>query len=386
MQINPEQLNPSKKRLWLIIGCSFFIILLTFFLIIRFSDCNNKIVNSGLSEENKDINPCLNGQTDVSCSRRAIDGVYVKSGEENFYPLAVVIENQIDARPQAGLAQANLVYEVEAEGGITRFLAVFASQSDIAKIGPVRSARPYLVDWAEELSALLVHCGGSPEALVKITQDDINDFDEFYHGGYFWRDISRPAPHNIYTSSANLTKYLQDNKFTPLNKAVDPVRNKFLNGASDTDLTGLTQGSFLSWKFKDDLALDLRSASSTIKIAYRAPDYSVEWRYNKKNNDYTRYLAGEVHRNESRQVIKAKNIIIEYVNAEVIDNELRLKMDNLGTGKAVVCLDGECQDGRWEKPTSTSRTRFYNRAGVEFEFNAGKTWVEVVRPEIEVKF
>ncbi len=360
MQINPEQLNPSKNRLWLIIGCSFFIILVAIFLIIKTLYLPKKDNNANLSVKNNITDPCQAGQANAGCTRRAIDGVYVKSGEENFYPLAVVIENQSDARPQAGIAQANLVYEVEAEGGITRFLAIFASQSNIAKIGPVRSVRPYIVDWAEELSALLVHCGGSPEALVKISQEEISDFNEFYHGGYFWRDISRTAPHNIYTSSANLTKYLQDNK--------------------------LIQGSFLSWKFKDDLALGLRPASSTVNIAYRAPDYSVQWRYNKKNNDYVRYLASEIHRDESGQIIKAKNIIIEYIKAEVIDNELRLKMDNLGSGKVIVCFDGECLEGSWEKPTSTSRTRFYNRSGVEFAFNAGTTWIEVVRPEIEAAF
>jgi len=349
-----------KKR-WLAIG----VLIILFLILLLFINYRISYFKS-ISQEVKPVitqtslNQCLPKDSGGQCQRRMIDGVYVKIGEENYYPTAVIIENQVDARPQAGLTEANLIYEVEAEGGITRLLAIYAAKTGVKKIGPVRSARPYLVDWAEELSALLVHCGGSPEALVKITQDEINDFNEFYHGGYFWRDLSRTAPHNIYTSSANLTKYLQDNK--------------------------LTQGSFLSWKFKDDLALNLRPATSTIKIAYRAPDYIVEWRYNKKNNDYFRYLAGELHRDESGQIIKAKNIIIQYIKAEVIDNELRLKMDNLGTDKAVACFDGSCQEGSWKKLTSTSRTRFYNQAGVEFEFNAGTTWVEVVRPEIEVTY
>jgi len=360
MQTNSEQLNPSKKRLWLIIGCSLFVFLIVVGLFLRlyyFGGNNNQ---GNISAIDSNVDPCQSSQAASVCPRRAIDGVYVVPGQEDRYPIAVVIENQVDARPQAGIAQANLVYEVEVEGGITRFLAIFTSGDEIAKIGPVRSARPYLVDWAEEFSAVMAHCGGSPEALVKITQDNINDLNEFYNGDNFWRDDNRTAPHNIYTSSAKLSQYLDDNK--------------------------LGQGSFLTWKFKNDMAIDARLDSNTIDIAYRAPDYTVEWRYDKNDNDYTRYLAGVPHLDESGQSIKAKNVIIETAKADVIDSELRLKMADLGSGKAVVCEDGTCQEGVWQKRTATSRTRFYKSDGSEFEFNAGTTWIEVVRPEIKVTY
>ena len=97
-------------------------------------------------------------------------------------------------------------------------------------------------------------------------------------------------------------------------------------------------------------------------------------------------MAGQAAVDDSGEEIRAKNVIIQYLEAEVIDEELRLAMNVVGKGKAVVCLDGQCEEGAWQKRNLASRTRFYNSSGEEFVFNAGTTWVEVVRPEIEVEY
>ncbi len=295
----------------------------------------------------------------ADCVRRLIDGVFVKSGQENLYPFAVMIENHSEARPSAGLAKANLVFEAEAEGGITRFLAVYASGENIEKIGPVRSVRSYFLDWAQGLSAVLAHCGGSPDALAKIALNPAYDLNEFYNGQYFWREASRAAPHNIYTSSELINKFLQNKK--------------------------LETGVYLPWQFKDDSPISTAS-SSQISISFKPPYYLVEWRYNQARNDYSRLLAGSFHQDEDKQTVTAKNIIIMTIPAQVVDAELRLKMSDLGSGQAVVCQDGQCQEGSWRKEKSSSQLRFYNLASQEFQFNAGTTWIEVVRPEVEVKY
>lgn len=303
----------------------------------------------------KGINP-----KGINCARRNIDGVYVEPGQENFYPIAAIVENHVDARPQSGLARANLVIEAEAEGGITRYLAVYADGSEIKEIGPIRSARPYFVDWARELSALFIHCGGSPEALVKIARENVFDLNEFYNGTYFWRDKSRPAPHNIYTSIENLNGYLESKK--------------------------AGEGEYLSWQFKDDAALPEGETGKNVKIKFKTPDYYVDWVYDKESNGYIRYLAGQIHKDAEGEEIKAKNVIVMHVKAEVIDDELRLKMEHIGSGKAIVCLDGKCEEGSWEKKSGLARTRFYNSNGEEFKFNAGTVWIEAVRPEREVEY
>ena len=126
-----------------------------------------------------------------------------------------MIENMVTSRPQSGLDRANLVYEALAEGGITRFLAVFASGEEIEKIGPVRSARTYYLDWAKELSAAYIHVGGSPEALRLIPQYDILDLNQFYNSPNFWRAKERAAPHNLYTSSELLARAVVSKKWGP---------------------------------------------------------------------------------------------------------------------------------------------------------------------------
>ncbi|MDD5291496.1 MAG: DUF3048 domain-containing protein [Patescibacteria group bacterium] len=289
---------------------------------------------------------------------RFIDGYPVPAGEENLFPMAVVIGNHPDGRPAFGLGEANLVYEAEVEGGITRYLAFFANGTDIKKIGPIRSARPYFIDWIKEMSALFVHCGGSPEALAKVYKENIFDFNEFYQGSYFWRDEKKPGPYNVFTSSANLEKYLESKN--------------------------LTEGKFLSWQFKEEAPAGLETED--IEIGFKSPDFVVKWKYDKIDNEYIRYLAGEVQFDgEDSREIRAKNVIIQTEAAKVLDKELRLKMETLGSGKAIICLDGGCQEGEWQKSSPAARTRYYIN-GEEAKFNPGKIWIEVVRPELKIAY
>ena len=291
---------------------------------------------------------------------RKIDGVKVPVGKDSNFLMALMVDNHSDARPPSGLAKAHLVFEAEVEGGITRIMGVFSTGQEIEEIGPIRSARPYFIDWARELSALYVHVGGSPDALVKIQQDKILDINEFFNEHYFWRDNDKPMPHNVYTSIERLEEYLSS-------KSAD--RNRFV-----------------PWFFKDDVSLEERTASSSVKIDYKLGMYKVEWKYDKENNTYLRYVAGDPHKEKSGDVISAKNVLIQVASAIELDDKLRLEMNNIGDGKSLICMDGKCQPGTWEKKHPSDRTRFYAEDGQEVRFNPGMTWVQVVRSGIEYSF
>jgi hypothetical protein len=362
-----------KQKFWLILGIIFF--LFSLFLAVLAAALAQPQIREALfgfwcrQDKNSVAVPWqsklnktqANSKPPADFSPRLLDGVYVQKGEENWRPWAVMIDNHIDARPPAGLAKANLVIEAEAEGGITRYLAFFASGEKIKKIGPVRSARPYFVDWARELDALYVHVGGSPAALAKMARENILHINEFYQGEYFWRDPKRARPHNVFTSSDNLEKYLRD-------KNISPTAN------------------FFPWPFKDDIKLESRPASGTIAIGYWQAGYEVRWEYNHQNNNYLRYVGGQIFEDDSGEQITAKNIVIQYLPAKIIDEEKRLEMKVVGEGKALVCRDGVCHDGVWRKRNVSARTRFYNQNGQEFYFNRGHTWIEVTRPGlVEVK-
>jgi hypothetical protein len=101
---------------------------------------------------------------------------------ESEHPIAVMIENHPEARPQSGLSKADVVYEVVAEGGITRFMGLFLCEEPPQFVGPVRSARTYYLDWLSEYNAFYAHVGGAntdgkADALQQIKDYGIKDFD-----------------------------------------------------------------------------------------------------------------------------------------------------------------------------------------------------------------
>jgi len=295
--------------------------------------------------------------------RRNIDGVYVEVTKANIYPVAVQIENLITVRPQAGLQSANLVYEALAEGGITRFLAIFAGSENITKIGPVRSARPYFLSWLAEFDGLYAHCGGSPQALSEITTNNVLSINQIGGDhGYYWRDDDRPRPHNLYTSSELIARALRD-KEIPAN------------------------GDYDYWLFKDEAKLaDRPSEDKTIKIDFSTSSYEVEYQYDKEENEYLRSQAGEPHLDElTEEQITVKNVVIQYVETRLAD-ESRLSMETIGEGEAMVFMDGAMKGTTWKKTDREDRTKFYDLNGKEIRFNAGNTWIEVLPIDGEVEY
>ena len=128
-------------------------------------------------------------------------------------PEAVVIGNDPNARPQAGLHSASVVWEILAEGWITRYLAIFAQQAS-PKIGPVRSARIYFDQLAGAYGVPFAHAGGNVDALNNIGPLHIQNLDQIYgSAAYFWRGVSRTPPDNLYTSTTLLNAAARNRHF-----------------------------------------------------------------------------------------------------------------------------------------------------------------------------
>ena len=157
-----------------------------------------KVTKQGFSDwlQRVTVGPNANLQAMATLARKAQPLVYAR-------PIAAMIDNHPYARPESGLAQADIVYEALAEGGITRFLGLFFTQP-AEKIGPIRSARHYFIYWADEYNAMYAHCGGYPEAYTAIAATGIADMDDLKGSPGFWRNSDREAPHNLYTSTAAL--------------------------------------------------------------------------------------------------------------------------------------------------------------------------------------
>ncbi len=344
----------TQYRVFFYITLFIILIILVFFVFIK---KNSPQSNDNLKDGANDISEITCGD---NCAFRLIDGAVVERGQEKPFLISAVIDNQVEARPQFSLAKAVLVYDAPAEGGINRYLAFFPSDAlDISEIGPVRSARPYFLDIASEYDSLMLHCGGSPEALALIIRDKKLALNEFYNGYYFRRYSGFVAPHNVLADFSKIKEYLIEKD--------------------------LHSSEFNSWKFKDE-KLASSSLNEKIKIENGFKDYVIEWNYDKEKNLYTKNLGGKEQVDNAGENISASNLIFQFVQTEILDEALRLRIKLSGEGEATICLDGSCKLGYWKKNSATNRTVFYYSDGTEVEFNRGKTWVHLLDDNYSLTF
>lgn len=276
--------------------------------------------------------------------------------------IAVMVDNHPEAMPISGLNEAAIIYEAPVEGAFTRFMAIYPAMATAEKVGPVRSVRPYYLDWlAEYGDGLYMHCGGSAEGLAALKARKIFDANEFFRGPYFWREPGRTAPHNLYTSAEKWQKYLVD---------YGPSR------ASSSPWSG--------WLFSDKILDNASEAVGFIKIKYGA-GFVVGWKYNPETKNYERYFNEEKFLDDQGRPVVANNIIIQYVPVKVLDEIGRLQIDTIGDGGARVLRDGKMTRGVWRKAGLTSRTRFYDSAGQEISLQPGRVWVLLVPEKAEVE-
>ena len=317
-----------------------------------------------------------------------INGVMYSKQQRNWWekhrPLGVMIENHQDARPQSGLSFADTVYEAVAEGGITRFLGVFYCQ-DAGEVGPIRSARTYFLDFISEYGQypLYTHVGGAnqsgpADALSQIGEygwDGYNDMNQFSIGfPVFWRDYDRlghttATEHTMYSTTEKLWNYAAQNRGLT---NVDKDKNSWDKG-------------FVSYSFKDDAASSARPASQSIHLEFwtSMPDYFVDWKYDSKSNTYKRLAANVPHidRDTNKQ-LSTKNIVVLYMresNAnDGYEDNVHLLYKTIGTGKAVVFMDGKKISATWAKDDRTSRTIVTDSSGNQIKFDKGQIWFEVL--------
>jgi hypothetical protein len=292
-----------------------------------------------------------------------LDGTLVIEENANKHPLGVMIENHPAARPQSGLAAASVVYEAIAEGGITRYLAIYGPNS-ADKIGPIRSARTYFADWCNEYDCYYAHVGGNYDALRdKIPGDKIKDIDQFANAGAYWREPQKgvASEHTMFSSTTKLYELVTTKKWST------PIRENF-------DI----------YTFTDDPKTTIAASISKINIDFSSPSYLVNYVFNPTKNSYARNLAGkaDIDLNGNTQ-IEAKNIIIQYISRTAVVtaiNETGWAMPTVGSGRAVIYQNGTKTEGSWKKTDKYARTQFLGSDGQLITLNRGATWVEVVNP------
>lgn len=275
---------------------------------------------------------------------------------------AVMIDNSVDAWPASGVDKAFLVIEAPVEAAIPRLEAFFSSDAEVEKIGPVRSARPYFVDWANEFDALYAHVGGSNAALELIASTGTFDLNEFYNGPSFWRSNDRFAPHNTYTSTELL--------------AAAVLRGEERGRAPEV-LYG-------TWMFKDRADVDGEAVANGVTVRFNSELYTVDWEFDAASGEYLRSQGGVDTSTADGVRLTADNVAVIVTDMEVIDYVGRREVRTVGEGKAWVLQDGRTIEAIWKKESASERLAFYDPEGNEIAMNAGNTWIEVVEDENDV--
>ena len=278
------------------------------------------------------------------------------------HPIAVMIDDQADARPQSGFNSAAIVWHAPAEGGIPRYMLVF--QDTIPEgVGPVRSAREYYVEWAAEWRAMYVHAGGSPQALDTLAAKGhgawVYNADQFRWGGrYLWRTTDRFAPHNVYSDGDHLRALAR--RLGARDGPMEPV-----------------------WTFAPDATRDQRPRGGTIRVDY--PYETITYRYDANSNTYIRSINGSKKPQRDRaggEVVAPKNVIILRMSFGPLNDghpqKHRLEARNVGKGVAYIATNGHTVKGQWRKASPTAPTLLFGPDGKPITLTAGQTYIQVI--------
>ena len=315
--------------------------------------------------------------------------LYTKQEKETWEkrrPLAVMIENHEEARPQSGLSRADVVYEIVAEGGITRFMGIFycGAAAKSLSLAPVRSARTYFLPWVLEYDALYNHVGGAgrcedptvderAKALCQIDTYKIKDMDQFgisfptCYRNYDRLDREVATEHTMVCATDKLYALAATRKWT------------------NVDAKGVSwDKNFVSWKFKDEAKdADRGDAPAISFVSWKGYEksYGVRWDYDKATNTYKRFNGGVAHMDlETKEQLSAKAIAIMFAKETgPVDEHAHLLYANTGSGEGIFFQDGKNTKIIWKKATRNDRTLFYDAStNKEIVINKGQLWIEML--------
>jgi LysM repeat protein len=285
----------------------------------------------------------------------------------NRRPLNVRVDNSPPARPQSGLSSADLIFETLAEGGITRFTAVFLCESRDVDLGPIRSARLIDLQLTPMFKAILVHAGASVVVTDMIWSSEIGeaDFDPILRGvPGFGRIASRPSPHNLYTSLGELWSVANQRR---------------LNGP--VDLQGLS--------FSNDMPTGGRPAR-TLRVPYGIAS-DVAYTYNTNTGRYTKWIGGEPHSDANTgQALTFANIIVLFAKAtytDVLEDNVASRSLHFmvqGQGRALLLRDGQVYEAVWNREGRNILFHYTDANGNHIPLKPGTTIVNIAPLELRV--
>jgi Protein of unknown function (DUF3048) N-terminal domain/Protein of unknown function (DUF3048) C-terminal domain len=259
--------------------------------------------------------------------------------------LWVKIENTPDARPQAGLASADVVYEQVTEGDITRFIALF--NSDVPDVvGPIRSVRVMDADVVSPLGGIFAYSGGIPSTVALINAAPVHAVDEDAAGAAMFRDPNKYAPHNLFGRGPQLVAL----------------------GGTPVPPPALFQYQSSTEQFSGDPV-------AVVSVGFPS-GFDVQYVYDGASNTWKRSMAGVPFVDASGTQVAPTNIVVQFVNC-CLDGFEGARYQTVGSGDAWIFSGGQLVKGTWQRSDRNQVTQFLDGAGQPIRLNPGRTWVEL---------
>lgn len=282
----------------------------------------------------------------------------VKTFTGNQRPIAVMIDNVGSARPQAGLNDAYLVYEIIVEGKQTRLMALYKN-ADLDKIGPIRSSRHYFLDYALENDAIYVHFGWSPQAKADINSLDVENINGMSESSKsFWRVKDKSSPHNVVTSTEKILEIAQREGYS----------------------TTSNQKSVLNY-VADEVDLVEGIPATNITLPYSSA-YKVTYKYNEETKKYARGYNKTTQKDwVTKELVTTKNIIITFAKNSVLNdgtNKDRQNLSNIGILDGYYITNGKAIKIKCIKNSRTAQTIYKDLQGNRIDVNDSNTFIQIV--------
>ncbi len=304
----------------------------------------------------------------------------------NERPIAFMIDNNINAMPQAGLLEADLVYEIIVEGGETRLMAVIKNKN-IDQIGPLRSARHYFIDYALENDAIYIHYGQSPQAKADLESLKVDHINGIYESTTnFWRVSSRYAPHNAVTSTKRLDAMIKSRDFKTTSN-----NGSVLNYvAKDFDLEDIKEEKEVQTEEgTTSIEEKVTNIANKVTIPYSAYN-TVKYIYDAETKTYIRYSRDKKQTDwNSGETVFAKNIIITKCKNTTLNdgtNTGRQTLDNIKTLDGYYITNGKYIPIKCQKTSRSGKTVYEDLNGNEIKVNDGKTFIQICPIDSKIKF
>ena len=296
-----------------------------------------------------------------------LTGLPMEPEYEQNRPVAVMLNNLKKAQPQLGVSLADIIYEVPAEGGITRMLGVYQTLEGVGNLGSIRSARPYYIELALGHDALYVHAGGSPEAYADLKSWKVEHIDGVNggasHDAVFWRDVERRKTkgyeHSLLTSGERIQSFWDDSKYSQTHREGYSYTQAF----TDEPLTGGT-------------------AAEHIKLNYTGYKTGL-FDYDADRGEYlvSQYQAPYIDGNTGEQVV-AVNVLFLETDISTIsgDKEGRQKVRTTGEGSGTLYRGGQSEEIHWSRKDRNSPFVYSLPDGSPLALGRGRSYVCLINP------